>query len=111
MERTHVDFLNDIVAAAEKAMGFIQGLDYETFLRDERTQFAVVRALEIVGEATKQVPQSIRDAHANVPWRSMAGMRDKLIHNYVSVNPEIVWRSVTEDLPPLVPILRQLLLS
>jgi uncharacterized protein with HEPN domain len=71
-------------------------------LADEKTLYAVVRALEIVGEAAKRIPQDIRDRYPQVPWRSMVGIRDKLIHDYVSVNLEVVWRTFTEDLPPLL---------
>jgi len=105
--RNHRDRLEDICEAVQKAMDFVQGMTYESFLADEKTVYAVVRALEIVGEATKRVPSEIRDRYAQVPWRSMAGMRDKLIHDYVSVNAEVVWKTVTEDLPPLLPVLQR----
>lgn len=64
--------------------------------------FAVVRAWEIVGEAAKRIPKKVRDANPDVPWRAMAGIRDKLIHDYTSVNLEIVWKTVEEDLPGLI---------
>ncbi|MGB7297586.1 MAG: DUF86 domain-containing protein [Candidatus Aminicenantales bacterium] len=75
----------------------------------EKTAFAVVRALEILGEAAKRVPQQVRDRYPEIPWRSMAGIRDKLIHDYENVNLEIVWKTVTEDLPALLPKLDQIL--
>jgi uncharacterized protein with HEPN domain len=103
------DFVADILAAVEKAGTFVEGFDLATFAADDRTSYAVVRALEVVGEAAKRVPQDVRDAHPDVPWRAMAGMRDKLIHDYITVNLEVVWRTVTEDLPPLAPALRRVL--
>ena len=82
--RDHRDHLEDIPQAAQKALDFVQGITYEDFLVDDKTAFAVVRALEILGEATKRIPQEIRDLAPQIPWRSMAGIRDKLIHDYVS---------------------------
>ena len=100
--RDHRDHLDDISLAARKALEFVKGMDYECFLQDDKTVYAVVRALEILGEATKRIPVEIRDRFPEIPWRSMAGIRDKLIHNYVSVNLEVVWKTATEDLPPLL---------
>jgi uncharacterized protein with HEPN domain len=71
--------------------------------------FAVVRALEIIGEAARRIPQGMRDKNPEVPWRAMAGIRDKLIHDYISVNLEIVWKTVAEDLPVLLPQIERIL--
>jgi uncharacterized protein with HEPN domain len=107
--REHRDFLDDIRQAAQKAMEFVRGMDYEAFAKDDKTAFAVARALEIVGEAAKRIPQSLRDRYPELPWRSMSGIRDKLIHDYVSVNLEVVWQTVQEDLPALLPMIQRVL--
>ena len=99
--RDHLDLLNDIRAAASKARQFVSGMDYAAFTADEKSIYAVVRALEIVGEAAKRIPQDIRDLAPAIPWRSMAGSRDKLIHDYITVDVENVWHTVIVDLPVL----------
>ena len=109
MTRTPIDHLEDILDAIEKATTFVEGMTFETFATDDRTVYAVVRALEIVGEATKRIPSSLRDSYPAIPWREMAGMRDKLIHDYVAVNLVVVWRTAAEDLPLLKQELRRIL--
>jgi uncharacterized protein with HEPN domain len=107
--RTYADFLEDIRAAARKAQTFVAGMTFAAFVADEKTAFAVVRALEIIGEATRRIPQEVRDKNPEVPWQAMAGIRDKLIHDYISVNLEIVWKTVAEDLPVLLPQIERIL--
>jgi uncharacterized protein with HEPN domain len=102
-DRTELDFLEDIRLAALKALEFTAGMSQLAFEADEKTAYAVVRALEIIGEASKRIQSRIRQMSPETPWRSMSGIRDKLIHDYVSVNLEIVWKTVAEDLPKLVP--------
>ncbi len=99
--REIVDYLQDILDAIEKTERFISGMDYAQFAADEKTVFAVIRALEIVGEAAKNVPQAIRSRYPSVPWREMSGIRDKLTHGYFRVNLQVVWRTIREDLPGL----------
>jgi uncharacterized protein with HEPN domain len=100
-ERDYLDFLDDIRMAALKAQSFVAGMAFADFISDEKTVYAVVRALEIVGEATKRLPSSIRDLAPAIPWRSMAGSRDKLVHDYLGVDLANVWHTVTVDLPDL----------
>jgi uncharacterized protein with HEPN domain len=107
--RQYRDFVEDILQASKKATEFLGGLSLAEFALDEKTAFAVVRTLEIVGEAAKRISQDVRDRYPDVPWRSMSGIRDKLIHDYVTVNLEIVWRTVNEDLPALIPAMEAIL--
>jgi uncharacterized protein with HEPN domain len=110
-ERSYVDYLADIVDAFEKIAQFVQGMTFEEFRVDTKTIFAVVRALEIVGEASKRIPQRVRDREPAVPWRAMTGMRDKLSHDYIGVNLQVVWETVSEDVPKLEPLIRRMLIE
>jgi len=101
-QREYGDYLEEILGAIEKASAFIKEMDFEQFCGDDKTIYAVVRALEIIGEATKNIPDTIRTKYPKIPWRQMAGIRDKLIHDYFGVNLKVVWKTVIEDLPPLV---------
>jgi len=108
-ERTYLDYLEDIRDAIDVVAEFIAGMTYEQFEEDAKTAFAVIRALEVLGEAAKNIPDSVRQQYTAVPWREMAGMRDKLIHHYFGVNLEVVWKTATEDLPDLAPLIHQIL--
>lgn len=104
-------FLHDILDSIHDTQEFVQGMDYESFLKDRKTQNAVVRALEIIGEAAKNVPQTVRDRHPAIPWSDMARMRDKMAHGYWGIDYEIVWRVVQEELPVVEPLVREALES
>jgi len=109
VERTYLDYLEDIQGAIEKVAEFIEGMTHDQFMRDAKTAFAVIRALEVLGEAAKNVPETVRQRYPEVPWREMAGMRDKLIHEYFGVSLEVVWKTAIEDLPQLRPLIDQVL--
>ena len=108
-EKVYLDYLVDMLESAKKALEFVEGMGYDEFASDEKTQFAVVRALEIIGEAAKKVPADVREAYPEIPWREIAGTRDKLIHDYIGVNLSVVWRTIQDDLPPLIEHLGMLL--
>lgn len=98
-ERTDGDFLSDIQEAVRRIEVYTAAMTYEAFLADIRTQDAVIRNLEIIGEATKNLSAGLRARYAQVPWKGMAGVRDRLIHHYFGVNLDIVWQIATSELP------------
>ena len=109
MKREIGDYIQDIIDAMDKTMEFIGNLSYDEFIKDDKTIFAVTRALEVIGEAVKNVPEEVRGKYPQVPWKDMAGMRDKLIHEYHGVRLDIVWETVKEGLPPLKPVFEKIL--
>ena len=100
-KREYLDYFKDILDALEKIEDFTAGIDFEAFVKDHKTTFAVIKALEIVGEAARKVPKSLRSRYIDIPWQDMAGMRDKLIHDYFGVDLRVVWKTLQTDLPPL----------
>jgi len=110
-ERSSLDYLNDMLDAAQKAIRFVAGVSYEEFRGNDEKTYAVIRALEILGEAVKNVPAHLRRRHPAVPWRVVAGMRDKLIHGYFGVSLERVWETVRDDLPQLVEMIEDMLVE
>jgi uncharacterized protein with HEPN domain len=101
MKRTFRDYVADILTSFEETQEFTQGLDFDAFARDRRTVNAVVRSLEVMGEAAKRIPAEIRKKYPEIPWKRMTGMRDKLIHDYFDVDLRRVWNTAKRDLPPL----------
>lgn len=101
-------FMLDILLAAKDALAFVRGLDRESFDASTLHQNAVVRVLEIIGEAAKHVSQETQDAHPEIPWRETSGMRNKLIHEYFDVDLDEVWDTVKNDIPTLIALIEPL---
>lgn len=103
------DYLNDIWDAIVAIEEFIAGISLEDFKQDKKTIFAVVRAIEIVGEAVKNIPESCRNKYPEVPWKAIAGMRDKLIHQYFRVDVDVLWETTQQDVPQLKAIVKRVI--
>ena len=99
--RDQMLFLEDILEAIERIEEYIQDMDFESFASDKKTFDAVIRNLEVIGEASKNISTAIKDENPEINWRGIAGMRDKLIHGYFGVDPEIVWETIQKRLPEL----------
>ena len=104
-------FLDDIVEACGKIERYVEGLNLESFRSDGKTLDAVLRNLEVIGEAAKKLPPDIRSAMPDVEWQRIAGLRDILIHEYFGIDIEIVWDVVTTRVPALRATVRRFLLG
>ena len=101
--------VEDMLEAIDRIESYVDGMNADTFAADTRTQDAVIRNLEILGEASKRIPFAIVQRHPQLPWSRIGDMRNILVHEYHSVAPEIILDAARHDLPPLVAPLRLLL--
>ena len=109
MKRDHQLFVKDIIAAMKAIEQFAEGLSLNEFKDDDRTSSAVIRKFEIIGEATKYIPESVKGTYPEVPWKRMAGMRDRLIHAYFGIDYQLVWDTIQREIPELKPRLEKIL--
>ena len=102
MRKNDTIYIDHIKNSLIKIKKYLQDKTREDFLDNDQTQDAVIRQLEIIGEASKQLSKEFRDNHPDIPWTDMAGMRNKLIHNYIDVDLDIVWNTAHDDVPILL---------
>ena len=95
-------YLEHITDSFRKLLIYAEGMTLNEFLTDSKTQDACVRQLEVAGEAAKRISMPLRERFTKVPWKDMAGMRDRLIHQYINVDLMIVWLAITEDATPIL---------
>ena len=104
-------YLLDILEAARLASSYLQDVTEEVFLRDTQRQDSVIRRIEIIGEAARRVSPATKEAHPEIPWSEMVGMRNLLIHDYADVDLRIVWDTVQRDLPRVIALIEPLVPS
>lgn len=100
-KRSGIDLLDDILLCMEKIQSYHKGLTYNQFSKDSKTQDAIVRNIEIIGEAVKHLSNTIKLRYRHIRWKEISGTRDRLIHGYFGVNIDIIWEIATTDIPIL----------
>lgn len=108
MRRDYKLYIDDILEAVRKIEEYVEGLTFDDFAQDSKTIDAVIRNFEIIGEAGKEVLEEIKAKYPDIPWREMAGMRDKLIHAYFGVKIEVVWQTIKQRLPEIKRIIEKI---
>lgn len=103
MSRDYRLYLDDIIEAMEKIIRYSADLTLEDFIKDEKTVDAVIRNFTIIGEAAKNIPDEIKAGQPGVPWKEMAGIRDKLVHQYFGVKYDVLWKTIRNRLPQIKP--------
>lgn len=102
-------YLEDILESAQLTQEFIAGMDLAGFLEDLKTRYAVLRAIQIMGEAVRHIPEKVQQAYPEVPWHQIRGMRNRVTHGYEAVDYELVWSTLCDDIPALIPLIGHIL--
>lgn len=106
--RDHRDFLNDMVMACRSILRFTDGMTLDIYLFDEKTRYAVMRGYEILGEAVRHLPEALKLDHPDIPWTTMAAVRNRIVHGYFGIDDSILFTTIDQDLKPLLPRLEAL---
>jgi len=106
--RDYRDFLDDIVGACRSIIQFVEGLTLEAYLTDEKTRYAVMRGYEIMGEAVRHLPDDLKLANPDIPWATMAAVRNRIVHGYFGIDDTILFTTVDQELKQLLPRLMTL---
>ena len=104
-------FIKDVLTAIDAIFEFVEDMGFEEFKEDDKTSSAVIRKFEIIGEAIKNIPEEIKDQHPIIPWKDIAGMRDRLIHAYFGIDYKLVWDTIKLKLMELYDLLHNLDIS
>ena len=111
MKRDYQLFIKDALEAMESIENFVEGMTFEELTQDDKTSSAVIRKFEIIGEATKHVPEELKEKYSEIPWKNMAGMRDRLIHAYFGIDCQLVWDTIKIEIPKIKKILNKILVD
>ena len=101
-------YVNDMIEFAEKVQLFTDGMDQDTFVSNALTYDATLRNLELIGEAATHIPEVIREAHPEIPWRTVVSTRNRIAHGYLGIDNDIIWDIIQNDIPALLPALRRI---
>ena len=110
-QRAIGDYLQDILDAVNAAIEFVEGMTFAEFEGDKKTSFAATRAIQIIGEAAKKIPDSIKAQYPEIHWKGMTGMRDKVTHEYFGVNLDVLWDTIQQDLPKVKDLMPEVLVN
>jgi uncharacterized protein with HEPN domain len=109
MRRNITLYVKDLLENIKHAENFTEDVTYEEFIKDKKTSYAVVRCIEIIGEAAKNIPDDVIERYPDIPWKKMAGMRDKISHFYFGIDMKKVWLAVKRDIPKIKPQIKKIL--